>query len=179
MNRVCGRRERFQRVFAEGNKTVLGDREGPRPGNTNYRQAAFAQRGCNRGNRVVEHRFRLAARMKTVQFSCCTILSVGSSRTGSGHRALPATGAPFRSFSSAGNAAAQGRRLQEAGGSARQFGQNVPTDPAWDSRRASTPPPAPARSTRLTGFVPARSLVLINLSRPENQAAHLLGRLKR
>jgi hypothetical protein len=67
MNRVRRRTGRFQRIFADGQKTFVGDGERLRPGKAHDGQTAFAERRGDCGNGVVVHQSRVEGRESRVK----------------------------------------------------------------------------------------------------------------
>ena len=55
LNRVRRRGGRFERIFAGGQKTFVGDGERLRAGNADDGQSAFTERRCNGGDGVIKH----------------------------------------------------------------------------------------------------------------------------
>src|SRR5213082_1203765 len=98
----------------------------------------------------------------------------GTCRLGFPPRALPATTAPSRNFSSGGNAAASDLSLLATGARVRQSAQKAAASSAWDWPSEWISRPAPARSALAKCFVHSRSCLWINPSGPINQAVTFL-----
>src|SRR5437667_1683320 len=101
----------------------------------------------------------------------------GTCRLGFPPRALPATTAPSRNFSSGGNAVASDLSPLATGARVRESAQMAAARSAWDWPSEWISRPAPAGSVLAKCFVDSWSCLWINPSGPGNQAVIVFGQL--